>query len=226
MAKKPTIKEQVKKEIARIRKGIRAAARRGIVVQENYIPKMPKKPTSKTLERLQKTKPSDITKKHGLVINPDTGVILTYKQWDVTRRQQAAKKQSATIKRKKLDLKFAKEHETTYDTTMMLRQRLEDMERPYWSQRVKDIQSIKAMALETFDDNMLNDEEAYTAYLTKPDVQRDIAYNLGKFEQEYEETSARMYATTLISLLNMGALSQLQRDALGDLADMYDMIME
>lgn len=226
MTKKPTIKEQVKKEIARIKKGIRAAARRGIIVQENYIPKMPKKPTSKTLERLKQTKPSDITKKHGLVINTETGVILTYKQWDVARRQEAAKKQKATIKRKKLDLKFAKDHETTYDTAMMLRQRLEEMERPYWSQRVTDIQSIKSMALETFDDNMLNDEEAYTEYLTKPDVQRAIAYNLGMFEQVYEETSARMYATTLISLLNMGSLSQLQRDALGDLADMYDAVME
>lgn len=225
MAKKPTIKDQVKKEIARIRKGIRAAARRGIVVQENYIPKMPKKPTSKTLERLRKTKPSDITKKHGLVINTETGEILTYKQWDVYRRQQAAKKQSATIKRKNLELKFAKEHATNYESAMMLRQRLEEMERPYWSQRVSNIDNIKTMALNTFDDNMLNDQEAYEKYLAKPEIQNAISYNLSQFEQEYEETIASLYATTLISLLNMGSLSQMQRDALGYLAEMYDYIM-
>lgn len=108
--KKLTRNQQLyKKEIKRLKRGIKSAERRGYYAPEAERElQIPKRVTKKALERIQKLKPSDIYKK-GKFINIETGEIISTAATEIKRRRSRKPKQ----RRKILEQDIIREPTTT-----------------------------------------------------------------------------------------------------------------
>lgn len=105
-SKAPTLTDLYNKELARIKRTLKAAKQRGYEWQENPIPDRPKRIRRESVEALKKKRPEYFYKK-ARYVDKETGEILTGLQGRQLERKKAARKAAETRQRAKEDF-FAK----------------------------------------------------------------------------------------------------------------------
>lgn len=105
-SKAPTLTDLYNKELARIKRTLKAAKQRGYEWQENPIPDRPKRIRRESVEALKKKRPEYFYKK-ARYVDKETGEILTGLQGRQLERKKAAQKAAETKRRAKEDF-FAK----------------------------------------------------------------------------------------------------------------------
>lgn len=102
MAKKhlTNLQQQYKKQQQRLRKGIKRYAKRGYIISDEKLTTVPKKVTTKMLQKLTATKPSDLLKKSEYV-NFETGETYSGKQRQQEEKAEAKEKARRTRQRNK-----------------------------------------------------------------------------------------------------------------------------
>ena len=105
-SKAPTLTDLYNKELARIKRTLKAAIQRGYEWQENPIPARPKRIRRESVEALKKKRPEYFYKK-ARYVDKETGEILTGLQGRQLERKKAAQKAAETRRRAKEDF-FAK----------------------------------------------------------------------------------------------------------------------
>lgn len=214
MAKKPTLKQQAQKEIQRLKRGVKAAEKRGFFLDNDAVFNLPKRVTRQKLEQLKAMKPADIylNPKNVTAVDLYTGEILPPKVLQERQRSEAARRGAAT----RAASRPGRGSRGTASTIELVKNRIETMERQV-NKDLIDLKPIQQQALSTMADNELDDAESYAAYLAQPSVEAEISESIYiiEFEPSDEE---RIFgaAARLMELLNMGSLSALARDLLTD----------
>lgn len=214
MARKTTLRQQAQKEIRRLKRGVKAAEKRGFFLDNEAVFNLPKKITRKKLEQLKSMKPADIylNPKNVTAVDLFTGEVLPPKVLRERQRSEAGKRAAATRAasrpiRGSLD---------TANTIELVKNRIETMERQL-NKDLIDLEPIKQQALSILTDNEMEDAEGYAEFLSQPSVASEILESIYivEFEPSDEE---RIFsaAARLMELLNMGSLSALARDLLSD----------
>lgn len=214
MARKPTLRQQAQKEIRRLKRGVKAAEKRGFFLDNADVFNLPKRITRQKLEQLKNMKPADIylNPKNVTAIDLFTGEVLPPKVLRERQRSEAARRGAATRAASR-PIRGSLE---TANTIELLRNRIETMERQL-NKDLIDLEPIKQQALSIITDNELVDQEDYAEFLSQPSVASEISESIYivEFEPSDEE---RIFsaAARLMELLNMGSLSALARDLLSD----------
>lgn len=106
-----TIKQEYQKERHRVLSLIRQAAKRGYMIPDDIIPRIPKRPTRASIRHLKNITPSAIYKK-AMWVDPLTGDYLSGVEGRQIERQRAAQKSADTRKRKAGERRVSLHHET------------------------------------------------------------------------------------------------------------------
>lgn len=214
MLRKPTLRQQAQKEIRRLKRGVKAAEKRGFFLDNADVFNLPKRITRRKLEQLKAMKPADIylNPKNVTAVDMFTGEILPPKVLRERQRSEAARRGAATRAASR-PIRGSLE---TANTIELVKNRIETMERQL-NKDLIDLDPIKQQALSTINDNELENAEEYAAYLAQQSVQSEISESIYIIEFEpSDEDRIFMAAARLMELLNMGSLSALARDLLSD----------
>jgi hypothetical protein len=96
------LQQAFKKELNRIMRGVKRAEKQGYIFDENKLPKTPKRVTSKSVEKLQKIKPSDLKAK-AKKVDYETGELISGKKAIKQEKQIAKEKAKETRRLNKLN---------------------------------------------------------------------------------------------------------------------------
>lgn len=214
MAKKPTLRKQAQKEIQRLKRGVKAAEKRGFFLDNADVFNLPKRITRRKLEQLKNMKPADIylNPKNVTAVDLSTGEILPPKVLRERQRSEAARRGAITRSANRPTPGSL----GTANAIELIKNRIDTMERQL-NKDLIDLEPIKQQALSIITDNELEDPEGYAEFLSQPSVSSEISESIYivEFEPSDEE---RIFsaAARLMELLNMGSLSALARDLLSD----------
>ena len=94
MAKKKYTKNQIlyKKQIKRLKQAVRRLEKRGYNVTYDVPSELPKRVTSKTLDKLKKITPKVLREEHSSFVNRETGEVLTGIQGEIQEKEIKAQK--------------------------------------------------------------------------------------------------------------------------------------
>ena len=94
MAKKKYTKNQAlyRKQIKRLKQAVRRLEKRGYVVSYDVPSELPKRVTSKTLDKLKKITPKVLREEHSSYVDRETGEVLTGKQGEIQEKENNARR--------------------------------------------------------------------------------------------------------------------------------------
>ena len=94
MAKKKYTKNQIlyKKQVKRLKQAVRRLEKRGYVVSYDVPSELPKRVTSKTLDKLKKITPKVLREEHSTYVDRETGEVLTGKQGEIQEKENNARR--------------------------------------------------------------------------------------------------------------------------------------
>lgn len=216
-----------KKELSRIKRGIKQAEKRGYFVDSSLIPEMPKRVTKKALEKIKQIKPKDIYSQ-GEWLDISTGELVPAKQRIEEVKIQSALKRKHTIESKKYPVKdiitTINDRIVDMSNVVSIRNTISDMERK--NNAKYPLKARNNALLSILDDTLLlNDgnEEAVVKHLLK--YEEEIFTLIDKIQYDSDTPDGKgtlsSYAR-LGSILNMGALSPLQAEALHDMSESWE----
>lgn len=94
MAKKKYTKNQIlyKKQVKRIKQAVRRLEKRGYDVSYDVPSELPKRVTSKTLDKLKKITPKVLREEHSSYVDSETGEVLTGKEGEIREKENNARR--------------------------------------------------------------------------------------------------------------------------------------
>lgn len=221
MKKRLTLKDQYKKEVTRLKRGLKNAEKRGFFVPDTAIPKIPKKVSRKQLERIKSIKPADIYLNKGEYVDIETGEVLNAKYGQYLRRSRAAKKAAETRRKKKIE---PQPYYPTISRIDLIRDKIEDIDRKYGT-RPMDISARKFGLLTIFDDTVSEYElkgniDEYEQYLISIEEDLNESLDIVEYASDQDEVSASFIH--LARLINNGTLSQSQSEMVSLMAELVN----
>lgn len=220
-------KREYKKQIARIKRFMRNAEKRGFIFEEQLDElQMPKRVTQKALNRIKEIKPKDLYR-NARHVDFETGEIKTANQELRRRRSESAKRAALTRANKSKGITSSANIPSisiapkAIDYVQIVRRQIEELERKVRPELSIDTRKNELLAI--LDDNETyysENEGEYANYLKSKE--QEIAPCLHAIEYDSDPGVVNWNFIHLARLLNRGTLSADQSERMTEYYDRVD----